>query len=92
MTDKDGYLVLYQPRYPYEEGRRSIYFVEWMKGDQMKLIDKIEWMRMRNVYCLPNSNDLIVRTSSLVYNSNSNDLIVKNGQITSLHSIRFKFK
>ena len=51
ITDKDNYLVLYQNE------RRSIYFVEWIKtSDQMKLIDKIEMdgddddLFMLNVY------------------------------------------
>ena len=74
ITDKDNYLVLFQGG----RGRRSIYFVEWIKtSDQMKLIDKIEMDDYDhiNVECVPNSNDLIVTTDkSLHYIQFDSDL------------------
>ena len=80
ITDKDNYLVLYQ----WKGGRRSIYFVEWIKtSDQMKLIDKIEMDGddddRIDVKCLPNSFDLIVKANNslhyIQFDSDLNKLI-----------------
>ena len=75
MTDKDNYLVLYQG------GRRLIYFVEWIKSNEMKWIDKIEMhddLSYHNISCLSNSNDLIVKTGYSIhyiqFSSNSTKL------------------